>query len=77
MTMEARLVGSGSAQAILAHYETQFTGAGWRRIDQVVSGSIGASTFDITSKGVTWLCTLIVAVPTSDAAQVHLALRMK
>ena len=77
MTMQTSLTGSSNAQVILAHYETQFIAAGWRKVEQVLASSIGVATFEITAKGVTWYCALVVGTPTDDAAQVSLMLRMK
>lgn len=77
LTMENMLVGPSNAQVILAHYEAAFIAAGWRKSEQVQASSIGAAIFEITDKGVSWYCTLIVAAPSDDAAQVNLALRKK
>jgi hypothetical protein len=77
MTMETSLIGAADAQVILAHYEAQFTASGWRKTEQVLAKSIGVATFEISAKGVSWYCALVVSAPAPDAAQVHLSLRMK
>jgi hypothetical protein len=77
MNMETSMVGPSDAQVILAHYESQFIAAGWRRTEQAQLKSIGVATFEITEKGVSWYSALVVTAPTQDAAQVRLTLSKK
>ena len=77
LTMETTLEGSGAVADILGHYSARFVAEGWQQVDRVVSKSLGVAVFEITSKGVQWHCSLIVNSPTSNAANVSLALRRK
>ena len=77
MMMSTSLEGPALLPYILEHYDKHFVAAGWRKRGQVLAESIGVANFEITSKGVTWLCSFVVTVPGSDAADVHLSLRMR
>lgn len=77
MTMSTSLEGPALLPYILEHYERRFVAAGWSKTGQVLAESIGVANFEITSKGVTWLCSFVVTVPGSEAADVHLSLRMR
>jgi hypothetical protein len=77
MTMQASLMGAASAPAILAHYERAFTASGWRKVEEASSKSIGAATFEITARGASWYCALVVSTPASDETQVQLILRKR
>ena len=77
MSMSTSLSGVLPLKQILAHYSELFIKAGWKKVEEQAVTSIGVMTFEITSKGQAWHCAFIVSMPSSDAADVQLMLRMK
>ena len=77
LSMETGLSGSASVAAMLSHYSSLFSAAGWQQVDEIVSRTIAVAAFEITSKGIKWHCSLVVNTPTTDEAYVRLALRRK
>jgi hypothetical protein len=67
----------GVANAPFSSYKRAFIEHGWRKVEEASSKSIGAATFEITAKGASWYCALVVSTPASDEAQVQLILRMR
>jgi hypothetical protein len=77
MSMSTSLTGMLPLKQILAHYSDLFVKFGWTRLEEQAASSIGVMTFEITSKGTAWHCSFIVSMPSRDAADVQLMLRMK
>lgn len=77
MTMSTSLTGSLPVRDILSHYAELFAKAGWKKIEDHVSATIAVSTFEVTTKGESWHCALVVTTPGASAADVHLSLRIR
>ena len=77
MTMSTELVGSLPLRDIFAHYASLFVRAGWKKVEEQLGSSVGVVAFETTAKGETWHCALVVSIPSADAADVHLTLRIK
>jgi len=77
MTMYTSLEGAVPLRTIVSHYAEQFTKGGWRKVEEQLTGTIGVVTFEIVAKGESWHCALVVSIPATDAADVHLTLRTR
>jgi hypothetical protein len=75
LEMSSRLIGALPLGDVMAHYSRIFSGAGWRKTEELKSSTIALMVFETTANGAQWRCEFSIGIPSSAATDVRFLLR--